>query len=585
MTPRKEYPRPQFVRSSWINLNGEWDFQFDDKDQGVSEKWFLKPTFERRIVVPYVYQSKLSQINLTDVHDIVWYSKRIYLNEEMLKGRVILHFGAVDYLADIWVNGEHVMTHQGGHVSFSVDITDQAKEENLVVVRVRDYTTDLELPRGKQYWKTTSESIFYTRSTGIWQTVWIEAVPKTYLSRVFLTPDIDKKSLLVEYEVEGSGNVEMSFAVSRDGLKLISERFAVEKADGKKEILLDELNGLDWTKPETVLWSPEAPNLFDITFRLYGEGGLIDEISSYFAMRKVSADNGKFMLNNQPYYQKFLLDQGYWEDSLLTAPADEDFVTDIKMAKAMGFNGVRKHQKVEDPRFHYWADKMGFLVWAEMANAYVYSRKYVNRMISEWTEAIKRDYNHPCIVAWVPINESWGVEKIEEHKEEQAHAASLYYLTKSLDQTRPVMSNDGWQHTQSDLLTIHDYDWSKEILKERYDNIISILDFVPSGRKLYASGWSYDHQPIIASEIAGISYQKSEKEGWGYSNASDDTDFALRYYNIISAFLESPLVQGFVVTQITDIEQEINGLMTYRRKPKIDVDIIRKINEGQWKPS
>jgi hypothetical protein len=300
-------------------------------------------------------------------------------------------------------------------------------------------------------------------------------------------------------------------------------------------------------------------------------------------MRKISIADGRFMLNNRPYYQKMLLDQGYWEDSLLTAPTDEDFVKDIEMSKKMGFNGVRKHQKIEDPRYLYWADKLGFLVWGEIANAYSYSRKYVGRMNHEWLEMIERDYNHPCIVAWTPLNESWGVEGIMNNKEEQAHAASLYYLTKSMDQTRPVISNDGWDHAKTDLLTIHDYEWQKEVLKERYSSLENILKTRHTGHGMFAEGWGYEGQPIIVSEFGGISYKKGNWSGWGYSNATSDEDFAERYNEVVSALLESPLVQGFVYTQITDVEQEINGLMTYDRKPKIDPEIIKQINEGQWK--
>ncbi len=279
-----------------------------------------------------------------------------------------------------------------------------------------------------------------------------------------------------------------------------------------------------------------------------------------------------------------LLDQGYWEDSLLTAPNDSDFIKDIELCKKMGFNGVRKHQKIEDPRYLYWADKMGFLVWGEIANAFAYSRQYVSRITNEWIEMLARDYNHPCIVAWTPINESWGVPNILNNRDEQAHSAALYWLTKSIDQTRPVISNDGWEHTKSDLFTIHDYEHRKEIIKNRYSSIEGIKNTIHTGRAMFALGWDYENQPVIISEFGGISYKKSEWSGWGYSSASSDEDFATRYHAVVSALLESEHIQGFVYTQITDVEQEINGLLTYRREPKIDPDIIRQINEGKWQP-
>lgn len=285
------------------------------------------------------------------------------------------------------------------------------------------------------------------------------------------------------------------------------------------------------------------------------------------------------MLNNRPYYQKMLLDQGYWKPSLMTAPTDEDFIKDINACKAMGFNGVRKHQKAEDPRYLYHADRLGLLVWGEFAAAYVYSRKFACRMTSEWMDVIKRDYNHPCIVCWVPLNESWGVDCIMNNAEEQDFSRTMYYLTKSLDQTRCVISNDGWDHTVSDLLTIHDYEGSYSVLKERYSDIDRILQSTPGSRTLYAQGSRYQGEPIIVSEFGGIAYQKSSDEkGWGYTAAASEEDFVKRYRAVVSALLESPHVQGFVYTQICDVEQEINGLMTYEREFKVDPEIIKRIN-------
>jgi len=584
---RNEYPRPSFERETWMNLNGSWNFDFDDDNKGIAEEWFNKPEFNQIITVPYTYQSKLSGINNQDFHDIVWYSREFDLTEDLKGKRIILNFGAVDYKADIWVNGVHLSTHEGGHIPFSVEISNVVQESsNLLVVRAEDYTKDLELPRGKQYWKRTSDGIFYTRTTGIWQTVWIEGVAEAYLSKVWLTPDLDAKKVLVEYEVNGaSDNTKLGVTISLDNIIMVDDCVKVVNGRGKRDFWLDQETTIDWNHQESWAWSPENPVLFDINFEIYNNDIKVDSVKSYFGLRKVSIVEGRFMLNNRPYYQKMLLDQGYWEDSLLTAPTDEDFVKDIELCKSMGFNGVRKHQKIEDPRYLYWADKLGFLVWGEMASAYTYSRKYVKRITDEWMTMIERDYNHPCIVAWTPLNESWGVDCIMNNKDEQAHSAAMYYLTKSLDTTRPVISNDGWDHTKSDLLTIHDYEWRKDILKDRYSTMENILSSKHSGRGMFAQGWHYEGQPVIVSEFGGISYQKGNWKGWGYSSANSDDDYAKRYYDVVSAMLESPLVQGFVYTQVTDVEQEINGLMTYDRKPKIDVEIIKAINEGKWKPN
>jgi beta-galactosidase/beta-glucuronidase len=583
--PRPEYPRPQFERDCWMNLNGEWDFAFDDNNEGIKNKWYEKPEFNQKIIVPYTYQSELSGINNQDFHDIVWYSRKFSLTDELKSKRILLHFGAVDYSADVWVNGQHLIYHEGGHVPFSVDITEYLAEDNLLVLRAQDPSTDLQLPRGKQYWKRTSERIFYTRTTGIWQTVWLEGVSDTYLKKVWFTPDVDNKSIEIEYEIAGcSQDTQLSIEITLSGKRFVKDTSQVINGRGKKTYWLDKEITVLEDLGGTIFWTPEQPVLFDVVFQVHKNDAIVDEVKSYFGLRKVSVKNGKFMLNNRPYYQKMLLDQGYWEKSLMTAPTDDDFVLDIKMSKEMGFNGVRKHQKVEDPRFLYWADKLGFLVWGEAANAYDYSRKYVKRFVHEWIQVIERDYNHPCIVAWTPLNESWGVEDILNNKDQQAHSVSLYYLTKSLDQTRLVISNDGWEHTKSDLLTIHDYEPRKEVLKDRYSSIESTLNSAPARRSIYAEGWGYEGQPVILSEIGGISYKKSKWSGWGYSTATTDEEFIQAYYNVISAMLETPHIHGFVYTQITDVEQEINGVMTYDRKPKVDPAIIRQINEGRWVP-
>ena len=570
--PRGEYPRPQFVRENWMSLNGEWDFSFGTD------------VFDRKIIVPYVYQSSLSGIGLNDICDVVWYRRGFTLPEEMKGKRILLHFGAVDYLCRVWVNGRHVADHEGGHISFEVEITKELSEgENVITVMAQDRVEDLEMPRGKQFWKEESESIFYTRTTGIWQSVWLEAVGEGYLDHVFITPDLDHMKAEFQYEICGIQKAQLKTQIRFEGCEMASVTVEMEREAGTFSVLLDQQVLKNWSFQEELAWTPENPRLFDVSFTLLSDGEVLDQVSSYFGMRKVSVENGKFLLNNRPYYQKMLLDQGYWRESLLTAPEDEAYVKDIELAKSMGFNGVRKHQKIEDPRFLYHADKMGFLVWGEIAAAYVYSRKYVRRITTEWMDEILRDYNHPCIVAWTPLNESWGVPNIKDNEEQQSHSAAMIYLTKSLDTTRPVISNDGWEHTCTDLLTIHDYEWRKEVLEERYSSLENILKLCASGRPLFANGWEYKGQPILVTEFGGISYQKDGTEGWGYSNAESDDDFAKRYHDVIAPLLDSPYVQGFCYTELTDVEQEINGLLTYDREPKISVDTIKAINEGEWK--
>jgi beta-galactosidase/beta-glucuronidase len=577
--PRSEYPRPQFERSEWVNLNGTWNFEFDDNNKGCEEKWFNGRELSQKITVPFSYQSELSGIGVTEFHDVVWYQREFKIPAHWSGQRVWLHFGAVDYRASVWVNGTFVAFHEGGHTPFKAEITDVlTKDLNQVVVRAEDLSKELDQPRGKQYWKEKSESIFYTRTTGIWQTVWLEAVSTTYLEKAKLTPNIDTDEVIVEYTVDnGTPNHQLEIEISFNGELVAKDLVQLLQNKATRKIYLNDFN----VHGPGRLWSPEHPNLYDIVFRVKQDGKVLDEVKSYFGMRKISVVNGKVMLNNRPYYMKLILDQGYFPKGILTPPSDEDIKKDVELTKEMGFNGARKHQKIEDPRYLYWTDRLGLMVWGEMANSYTYSDNAVRRITAEWQEAIERDYNHPSIVVWVPLNESWGVPGLLSDSRQPDHILAMYYLTKSLDTTRLVISNDGWEHTKSDLCTIHDYESSKEVLKERYSDLDRIMDSMPGYRRIYVPGFKYQGEPIQVSEFGGIAYKKSEWEGWGYSGATTDEDFADRYCKVVSALLESPLVQGFCYTQLTDVEQEINGLLTYDREPKIDLKIIRSINEGR----
>lgn len=578
---RSEYPRPQFQRDEWLPLNGEWEFEFDDAGAGIAEKWHRSAEpFSRTIQVPFCYQSKLSGIGDTSVHDIVWYRRQVTVPPGWNGKRVLLHFGAVDYSAWVWVNGELVKFHEGGHTPFHADITDVLQEgANTIVVKAQDYTYDLTLPRGKQYWKEQSEAIFYTRTTGIWQTVWMEAIDHTHLGQVRITPLPATGEVRLDAHVNGhsaSADVRLNVRISFQGNPVAEDLYQLHAADESRTIRLPHFDR--WFNG----WTPERPNLYDVEFNLLVNGVETDRVTSYFGMRSVTIEEGKLCLNGQPYAMKMVLDQGYFPEGLLTAPSDEHLRRDVELTKAMGFNGARKHQKIEDPRYLYWCDRLGLLVWGEAANAYGYSAQYVQRFTNEWQEAVERDYNHPCIVAWVPINESWGVPNINNDARTWHHALAMYALTKSLDPTRPVISNDGWEHVKSDLCTIHDYEWQRDVLAQRYATAEEAVAFKPSGLRLYAKGSQYAGEPILVTEFGGISFRRSEQSGWGYSNAVSEEDFLERLNNVVKPLLESPIVQGFCYTQITDVEQEINGLLTYDRKPKAPLNQIKDIIDGRW---
>jgi beta-galactosidase/beta-glucuronidase len=576
---RSEYPRPQFIRDQWENLNGEWDFSFDDDNIGLKKQWYKSFPSNGKITVPFAYQTKLSGINDPSFHDVVWYSRKLDIPTEWDGKEVLLHFGAVDYKAWVYVNGELITFHEGGNTSFTANITHVVNTDaNTLVVRVEDPSEDQTIPRGKQYWHEKSESIFYTRTTGIWQTVWMEVVEPTHIEKLRWTPNIDTGDIQMEVDLAGDyQEAVLNVEILYKGKTLISDDISIFEKYTKRSFNIrnrmtdrSNIHGDGW------YWTPENPNLFDVKLTLKNET-ILDEVQSYFGMRKVSIENGEFRLNNKRFYQKLVLDQGYFPEGLLTAPTDEDLKKDIILAKELGFNGARKHQKVEDPRYLYWADHLGFLVWGEIANASEYSEESARRLMEEWIEAVNRDYNHPSIVAWVPLNESWGISRVAHEAQQQHHSLAMYYLTKSIDQTRPVLSNEGWEHTISDICGIHNYSSAEEIVKA-YETVESAIRTEPAKRQIYANGFSYQREPIIITEYGGIAYTVDE-DGWGYSSVTSSEELVERYDAVTKALGESAVLQGYCYTQLTDVEQEINGLLTYDRKPKCDLAKIKKIND------
>ena len=574
--PRPEHPRPDFMRAEWQTLNGRWDFEFDDGDRGLAERWYSgAERFSRSIQVPYCFQSKLSGIADTAFHDVIWYRRSIQIPATWRSRRVLLHFGAVDYEASVWVNGDHAGFHRGGHVPFAIDITDHLKAtDNEITVRAWDPSVDLTLPRGKQYWQPRSQSIWYTRTSGIWQPVWLEAVDPVRVTRLRITPDVDQSQVSIEAMLSRSAP-DLKLRVTARLGDIIQAQTELTCRNARPVVAL-KLEGQR-------LWSPERPTLYDLTVELLAGGKVLDTVQSYFGQRKISTHQGRVYLNNAPYYLKLVLDQGYWPDGILTPPTDEAIQYDIKMTKAFGFNGARKHQKVEDPRWLYWCDRLGLLVWGEMANAHAYSDEYVSRFVDEWQQIVARDYNHPSIITWVPINESWGVGDILTNAAQQAHAKTMYYLIRSLDQTRLVIDNDGWEHTDAtDLFTVHDYERSGEQLAAKYKVLESDPTNVPRNHKeVVAFGYRYNGTPILMTEFGGIAYRvgdiKAENE-WGYSGIEPTKEAMLERLNgLVKALRSNPVFAGFCYTQLTDVEQEINGLMTYDRKPKASPEEFAKI--------
>jgi beta-galactosidase/beta-glucuronidase len=585
---RKEYPRPNFARENWQNLNGVWEFAFDDNNVGHRDKWYAGHDFDLKIVVPFCFQSELSMINDTGFHDHVWYRRKFKVEERDRNKRIILHVGACDYESEVYINGQLVKRHVGGHSSFSADITDYLTYgEEEIVIYAFDPSTDEFIPRGKQYWKEKNEGIWYPRTTGIWQTVWLEAVDRYRLEDVRMTPDVDNGNLDLDITLSEAGDYILEILVFDRGKILIKNDYRLQ-GDNLKTVLKIFNGGImeRGVHNPGKLWSPENPYLFDIHFRLCCDGREVDFVKSYFGMRKIHAEGGAIFLNNRPYYQKLVLDQGYWEKGLLTAPSDDDFVNDITLAKRMGFNGCRRHQVVSDPRFLYHADRLGFIVWGEMANSANYNFKYVERMVTEWMRVVKRDYNHPSILVWVPLNESWGVPAIATSRLEQHHSLSLYHLTRSLDDSRLVVSNDGWEMTKTDICSVHNYNHGGENEPEKQAAYAaslldkeSILSSMPAGRSIYVPGYRHEGGPIMLTEFGGIAFAK-DQNGWGYTTVKDEDTFLREYTRLLAAIGKSKSICGFCYTQLTDVFQEKNGLLTFDRRPKVAPEKIKQINDA-----
>ena len=567
--PRPEYPQPQFKRAQWMTLNGEWEFDFDDKNEGNSK-------FTRKILVPFAFESPKSGIGDTAFHPWAWYRRSFTPPAAWQGKRVLLNFGAVDYRAWVWVNGQFVGSHEGGNVPFKFDITALAKPgaANSVSVRAEDPPTDRFSPRGKQYWQLTSRGIFYTRTSGIWQSVWLEATGDSYLEKVRATPSLD-----------GRARFEAKAMRDAEGMELgVEIKWENEVAASGTAKFTGPAAHLELRVRDPRLWSHIAPNLYTVNYELRRAGQVLDRVESYIGFREVATDNGRFFLNGRPTYLKMVLDQGYWPESLLTPPSEEAIINDIKWTKEMGFNGARKHQKLEDPVFLYHADKLGLLVSDEMANAYEYDSDYAARFTREWLEVVERDYNHPSVIMWVPINESWGVPNLRDPAQQQ-HLRSLYMLTHSIDKTRPVVDNDGWEHVETmDLFTIHDYAASGERLFAKYKDLGKAGERIPdNARAILLPGAKYNGSPFLLSEFGGIAYvlpgSQVPADAWGYAGVEKTPEAVLgRLRGLYEAIARIPAFAGICYTQLTDVEQEVNGLLSYDRKMKFDPAKLREIN-------
>ncbi|MDR0377127.1 MAG: glycoside hydrolase family 2 [Spirochaetaceae bacterium] len=588
-----DYPRPQFVRgpNSWINLNGVWDFVFDDRNEGTTGQWFRSFPGTGTITVPFTYETPKSGVGDPARHQVVWYHRKLPVDPRTRRDtRVVLHFEGSDYHTELWVNGDFAGVHDGAYARFSFDITRLVRDgENDITLRVED-SFDTDQPRGKQRWKDESFGCWYVQTTGIWKTIWLEYVPPEHIVSVKMTPLFSEGKLKIEADVRTGCSVPegpetgpapplLEAAVSFKGIPVTS---IVIPATKKHLEMTADLVDTSITEWGFFRWEPENPQLYDISFRLLRDGTILDEVLSYFGMREIRIDGPAILLNGVPLYQRLILDQGYWKESCLTPPDEEALITDINKVLAAGYNGVRKHQKIEDERFLYWADVKGLLVWSEMAAAYEYRDRTVRRVTREWMEILQQNYNHPSIIIWVPFNESWGVPAIKTSRVQQCFTEAIYYLTKSYDPCRPVITNDGWEHTVSDVITLHDYEERGEDFFERYseylDAILGNVIYHNRSKSAFAQNYGYRGQPLIISEFGGIAF--SGDAGWGYGNkVRTKEEFIKRFDAITTAIKKIDRICGYCYTQLTDVQQEINGLMDMDRNFKVNPDILKEINQ------
>lgn len=570
-TPRPEYPRPQFERAAWVNLNGTWTYSFDFGKTGKEKNWQNQKAFDGKILVPFCPESSLSGVQHTDFINSIWYQRNINIPAAWDGKKILLNFGAVDYEAHVYIDGRLVRLHNGSGSSFSCDITRYVKagQSHNLVVQVNDDLRSGMQTGGKQSSRLNSYACSYTRTTGIWQTVWMEAVDKEGLKSVFAVPDIDQKQLVIhpQFYAENAGN--RLVVTLLDGNKAVSKASVV---CGNNSVVVLPVKNMK-------LWSPESPFLYGVKYQVVKGGKVIDEVNSYAGMRKVHLANGYFYLNNKPYYQRLVLDQGFYPDGIWTAPTDAALKKDIELAKAVGFNGARLHQKSFEERYYYWADKLGYLTWGESASWELNwnNNEACGNFINEWAELVERDRNHPSLVTWTPLNETWTLTNPEVYTR---FVQNLYQQTRALDGTRPVNDASGDAHIVTDVWTVHNYERDPQKLVQAFTFEHGKEPF----RNVRDKDWlaKYDGQPYMLDEFGGLPWIKESERSssWGYGKNIDNIeDFYSILRKEVEAIKSCKHITGFCYTQITDVEQEKNGIYNYDRTPKFDTQRIKEIFE------
>lgn len=587
--PRPEYPRPQMVRPNWMNLNGTWEFEIDHGKSGRARGLNRGSALAGQITVPFCPESTLSGVGYKDFMASVWYRRVFTLPASWETDRVLLHFGAVDYDAEVFVNGVSAGRHQGGYASFSFDITDRlVPGENTLVLCAEDDNRSGLQPRGKQSSQYHSHGCDYTRTTGIWQTVWLESVPGTYLQRVRYVPDPANAVLHVEALLNRP---------AAGGTLTASASFCGNPVGTAAAIVTGNRCRLSVSLTECHLWEPGSPNLHDLVLTLSGTTTagetLSDKVDSYFGLRSVSWDGNSIQINGKSVFQRLILDQGFWPDGIYTAPADDELRRDIERGMVMGFNGARMHEKIFEARYLYWADRLGYLVWGEQANwgLDITGPKGLAQFLPEWLESVARDFNSPALVGWCPFNETWDEKRADgtgSIPQDDDVLRQVYQVTKALDPTRPVIDTSGNYHVMTDIFDIHDYEQDVAAFAAKFADMRNGGRMLPNGCmekwgtvfNTYPERQRYEGQPYFVSEYGGIWWNPAQvgTASWGYgARPGTEEEFLARFAGLTDTLLDNPNICALCYTQLTDVEQETNGLYTYEREPKFDPGVIRAI--------
>lgn len=572
MIPRNEYPRPQLVRKDWLNLNGEWDFEIDNSKCGMEKEFFKKDTLENKITVPFCPESELSGINNKDFMNCVWYRRELDIPQEWDSKKILLHFGAVDYHAVVFVNGTKIGEHRGGYTPFTFDITDYLKDSgNYVTLCAYDDVRGHNQPAGKQCPQLRSCGCSYTRTTGIWQTVWLECVDSCYVDNINFAYDIETPSVNVKCRLGGEFlGCTVKATALWEGKAVGSGEYHAYSNSVEIPVALSEKH----------LWEVGKGNLYDLEITVEKDGKTLDFVQSYFGLRTVCLDGRAFKINGKAVFGRWVLDQGFYPDGIYTAPTDEALKNDIIYSMQLGFNGARLHEKIFEPRFLYWADKLGYIVWGEHANweLNVTDAGQIQHFLPEWLESLDRDMCHPSIIGWCPLNETWDFE----HRKQSDELVRMIYLaTKAVDPTRPVIDTSGNFHVQSDIFDVHDYEQDPEVFATHYTQLTDgiIEDTIYRNPALRNRQQYNGTDPTFVSEYGGIKWAPNVEGGWGYGEGPEtEEEFIARYKGLTEVLLNNPYMLGFCYTQLYDVEQEQNGLMTYQREFKFNPEIIHKIN-------